>query len=137
MLNYEDVYHFPSAQNYSVLYQLMCEREPRVNISHASVPIWTDHVKYIESKPHKLWFVAYAGKIPVGAMYLTKHDEIGTFVLREHLRKGYATEMTNHMKDITKGTLYANVAPKNIESQLYCEKLGFKLKQFVYELKRS
>ena len=136
MLRFEDVYVYNTIENYSILYQLLCEREPYVNISHSRMPTWSQHVKYLESKPHKSWIVAYDEDLPVGAMYVTKDNEIGTFVLREYMRKGYATQMTDYIKSITTGTLYANVAPLNYDSQKYCEKMGFKLKQLVYEFKR-
>ena len=140
MLRFEDIYANPdkiSDEHLSVRYRLLCERGPNVSISHEHIPPYMKHAEYVKSKPHKLWFVAYENKTPVGAMYLSESNEIGTFVLKEHLREGYATQMTNHMKSITTGKLYANVAPGNVASQKYCEKMGFKLKQFVYEFSRS
>lgn len=136
-VRFEDVYEDNIDEHYSVLYQLLVEREPNVNISHSTVPTWGQHIKYVDGRPHKLWFIVYNDNVPVGAMYLTNKNEIGTFTLKAHLRKGYATQATNHMKELTVGQpLYANVAPFNLASQLYCEKMGFKLMQWTYKFIR-
>ena len=66
------------------LFELLKERDPRANISHKKLPTYASHIKFVDSKPYKKWYIITAydsgKKLKVGSIYLSKNDEIGIFV---------------------------------------------------------
>ena len=39
------------------LFQLLKERESKVNISHRTIPTYNNHVKFVMSKPYAKWYI--------------------------------------------------------------------------------
>ena len=39
------------------LFEFLKDRDSRVNISHKKMPTYASHVKFIESKPYKKWYI--------------------------------------------------------------------------------
>src|SRR5690348_7958873 len=90
-----NVYEHPNADQ--VLYALLRERSTEhdefVNISHRKLPTFTEHVKFMDSRPYRYWYLigADSGK-PVGTCYISKRNEIGIVLFQAQRGKGYGTE---------------------------------------------
>lgn len=119
----------------SFLYDLLKERTPEQSISHRAMPPYDKHVDFIASNPYSVWYVIEAGhKIPVGAVYLTKSDEIGIFVLKAFQKNGFGEQAVRDLMKMHKRKRYlANVNPLNAASQKLFQKMGFNLIQFTFE----
>lgn len=129
------------------LYDLLKERAPEESISHKKMPSYTDHVTFVlDNNYYKYWAlieitqeVTYQKfidiiKIPVGSVYLTNRNEIGIHIKKDYRGKGYGKAAIDNIKSLFKGPFYANVSPKNIESQEFFTKNGFELIQYTYIL---
>lgn len=121
-----------------VLYDLLRERtnKPHVNISHREFPTWESHLSFINSRPYANWYLIEVDEQKVGAVYLTKQDEIGVQVLGMWHGRGIgkqAIEMLMQQHPRTK--YYANINPQNDRSIRLFKSLGFDLLQHVYALR--
>src|SRR5580692_8542980 len=79
------------------LYELLKEREPSQNISHREMPSYEEHIRFVDSYPYREWFVIFDewGNVemgPIGAIYLSKQNEIGIFIAKEYQGKGYGKQ---------------------------------------------
>lgn len=118
----------------SVLYRLLEERTPEVNISHRELPSWDDHCTFVASRPYAAWYLIEVEGQPIGAIYLSRMDEIGVFILRAHQGRGYGRRavlalMERHPRD----RYLANVNPANEHSIAFFRSLGFEHIQNTYE----
>ena len=59
------------------LYELLKNKDPNANISHKTMPNYDKHVEFVISEPYTSWYIIKADKKNVGAIYLSKQDEIG------------------------------------------------------------
>ena len=115
-----------------ILYRLLSEREASVNISHKAMPCWGDHIRFVESKPYEAWY--FIGEA-LGACYLSKQNEIGVFLFKEHQGNGYGRAAIKAIMEKHGWRRYlANVSPDNERSRFMFQGLGFKLCQQTYEL---
>lgn len=128
------------------LYELLRERKPYQNISHSKLPTYTNHCKFIESKPYKHWYIVENSDQGVGSVYITHKDEMGLFIKEEYTNKRYGTwsleEVFKTHPDIK--LFYANIAPTNSGSIAFFSNRGFKyhgktedvhtnkIKQYIY-----
>ena len=69
------------------LFDLLKERNPRVNISHKKMPTYNQHRKFIKSKPYSKWYIILKSKQKIGSIYLSKNDEIGIFLSKNFKEK--------------------------------------------------
>jgi RimJ/RimL family protein N-acetyltransferase len=116
-----------------LLYQLLAERDETVNISHKGMPTFKDHEKFIASHPYEDWCFVCDPE-PVGAVYLTKQNEIGVFIFTGSQGKGYAREAIKALMEKHGPRRYlANINPHNEASRFLFSGLGFKLVQQTYE----
>ena len=46
-----------SKSDHQFLYDLLLERDPKANISHKKMPTFTEHLKFVKSKPYSKWYV--------------------------------------------------------------------------------
>lgn len=128
-------------------YRLLLERPTEANISHKSMPAMENHRRFVQSHPYAAWYVVVANadlvaestlhqsETAVGSIYLTKHDEIGYFILKEYQRRGYAEAAVKTLiaKHGPKRYLL-NIAPGNEPSLAMARKLGGKLIQHTFEI---
>lgn len=127
-----DVYEIDEAPE--VLFRLMEERTPEVNISHRALPDWDTHLAFIASRPYEAWFLIVDDDNPVGAIYLSKTSEIGVFVLNAHRGKGYGkTAIEMLMEKHPRERFLANINPANERSIDFFRSLGFVHIQNTYE----
>jgi RimJ/RimL family protein N-acetyltransferase len=129
-----DVYQGPAG--HAVLWQLLSERTPEVNISHKAMPTWEQHVAFVASKPYQHWYMVDAGEDDfVGAVYLTHQREIGVGILKRYQGRQYGPMAVRLLMERHPGRFLANVSPRNFRSQELFREMGFQILQFTYELK--
>lgn len=118
------------------LYNLLKERDPRVNISHRMMPTFNEHVKFVLSKPYSNWYVIKYGQKKVGSCYITHLlNEISIHIKKEMQGKNIQQEVLEIiMKKNPKQRYIANVNPSNKKAIRFFKNNGFKLIQYTYEL---
>lgn len=117
-----------------VLYELLGERSKNESISHKEMPDYSDHEQFVLNKPYKAWYFILDGRSIVGAVYLSKQNEIGVHIFKSYRRAGYAKDAIKQLMDEHEGPFYANVNPNNRKSRELFKKLGGELIQVTYEL---
>ena len=116
------------------LFDLLKERDLRVNISHKKMPTYNEHTKFIKSKPYSKWYIILKSKQKIGSIYLSKNDEIGIFLSKKFQGKNVGNFVLNElMKKNPRKRFLANVNPKNKKSMEFFKKNGFKLIQYTFE----
>lgn len=120
------------------LFELLQERDSRVNISHNKMPTYEKHVKFVISKPYSKWYVIKSGKHNFGSIYLTKNNEIGIFIKKDVQKKGVGKKAMQLLMELNPRSRYlANVSPRNLRSIQFFKKNGFRLVQYTYELTKD
>jgi RimJ/RimL family protein N-acetyltransferase len=131
-VNLVDVYGAPEAPK--LLYRLMEERTPEVDISHQELPDWESHLAFVASHPYDAWYLIEAEDALVGAIYLSKMSEIGAFVFAAHRGHGYGKRAIEQlMKKHPREHFLANINPANANSIEFFRSLGFHHIQNTYE----
>jgi len=116
------------------LFDLLKERDPRVNISHKKMPTYSQHTKFIKSKPYSKWYIILKSKQKIGSIYLSKNDEIGIFLSKKFQGKNVGNFVLNElMKKNPRKRFLANVNPKNKKSISFFKNNNFKLIQYTFE----
>ena len=116
------------------LFDLLKERDPRVNISHKKMPTYSQHTKFIKSKPYSKWYIILKSKQKIGSIYLSKNDEIGIFLSKKFQGKNVGNFALNElMKKNPRKRFLANVNPKNKKSISFFKNNNFKLIQYTFE----
>ena len=116
------------------LFDLLKERDPRVNISHRKMPTYSQHTKFIKSKLYSKWYIILKSKQKIGSIYLSKNDEIGIFLSKKFQGKNVGNSALNElMKKNPRKRFLANVNPKNKKSISFFKNNNFKLIQYTFE----
>lgn len=128
-----------------LLYEILQERtgDAAINISHAGMPCFAEHRKFVASDPYRCWyFGVLKDKTIVGAIYLTLQNEIGIQVREEHRGQGYGKEMLGRLlaehqplpavPGVRPGRFVANINPANATSIKLFTGLGARLIQHTY-----
>ena len=116
------------------LFDLLKERDPRVNISHRKMPTYSQHTKFIKSKPYSKWYIILKSKQKIGSIYLSKNDEIGIFVSKKFQGKNIGNyALSELIKKNPRKRFLANVNPKNKKSISFFKNNNFKLIQYTFE----
>ena len=102
------------------LYELLKQREGRVNISHRSIPTLTEHRDYIENHSYQSWDIILVDNNKVGNIYLTQRDEIGIFLDKKFQGRGYGSQalkqfMKKNGKKLKGKKLFIPMPDKTIE----------------------
>ncbi len=129
------------------LFDLLKERDARANISHKKMPSYNSHIRFIKSKPYKVWYIIYMKldhklrydwKEKVGSIYLSKNDEIGIFISKKFQGKNIGKYALNDLmaKDTRTKRYLANVNPKNKKSIQFFKNNKFKLIQYTFEFNK-
>jgi RimJ/RimL family protein N-acetyltransferase len=123
--------------DFRFLFNLLKQRDKKANISHKKMPTYSEHVKFLKSKPYSKWYIIQKSKIKIGSIYLSKNDEIGIFINERFHREGLATKALELLMSKNPRSKYlANVNPKNLHSVKFFKKNNFKLIQHTYELEK-
>ena len=124
-----------SKSDYRFLYDLLMERDTRVNISHKKMPTYNQHVLFVSSKPYSKWYVILYGDTRACSIYLTTQNEVGIFIKKSFQNKQIGNiALRKLIKKNPKKRYLANVNPKNKKSISFFKKNGFKLIQYTFEL---
>lgn len=116
------------------LWRLLNERTPDQSISHNAMPMWGDHIDFVNSIPYLSWYFVTLDGIALGAIYLTHQREIGIGIFTEHQGHGYAKEAIAELMRLHPGPFLANVNPQNEASIKIFAKFGFVHIQNTYRL---
>ena len=117
------------------LYNLLKERDSNVNISHKKMPTYSEHIKFVASKPYFRWYIIEYNNKKSGSIYLSKNNEIGIFVKKSFRgNKIGENAMKLLIQKYPKSRYLANVNPKNKKSIKFFKKFKFKLIQHTFEL---
>jgi len=57
------------------LFDLLKDRDHRINISHKKIPTYEEHIKFIKSKPYSKWYIIFKSKQKIGSIYLSKNNK--------------------------------------------------------------
>lgn len=117
------------------LFEILEEREDKVNISHRKMPTFEQHKKFVASKPYSKWYVILQGIEKVGSIYFSKQNEIGIFLKKGSHHTGIGSvALKLIMEKNPKKRYLANVNPKNKKSIEFFKKNDFNILQHTYEL---
>jgi RimJ/RimL family protein N-acetyltransferase len=125
------------------LYASLARRERSVNISHKKMPSYVDHYTFVRNSGDKYldWQVMLLGRNYIGHYYITKNNEVGIFIEKEHRGKGFGKFALDQIelfaKDNNIKTIFANVAVHNNISQDFFLHHKFILIQLTYSLTYS
>ena len=120
------------------LYELLKQREGRINISHNSLLTWEEHLDYIKNHLYKSWDVIWVENNKVGNIYLTQRDEIGIFLDKKFQGRGYGSQaLKQFMKKNGKKRYLVNINPTNYKSIQFFGKHGFIHIQNTYHKKTN
>ena len=126
-----------SKSDYRFLYDLLMERDTRVNISHKKMPTYNQHVSFVSAKPYSKWYVILYGVNKAGSIYLTSQNEIGIFIKKSFQNKQIGNIALNKLiQKNPKKRYLANVNPQNKKSMRFFKNNGFKLTQYTFELSK-
>jgi RimJ/RimL family protein N-acetyltransferase len=118
----------------SLLYQMLRVRPPEASISHRELPSFQQHRRFVRSMPYSAWYLIKVGNDFIGAIYLTRADEIGIFVFADYQGMGHAPEAIRLLlRKHPRARYLANVNPANGKSIRLFRRLGFTLLQHTYE----
>ena len=127
-----------SKSDYRFLYNLLMERETRVNISHKKMPTYNQHVSFVSAKPYSKWYVILYGASKAGSIYLTSQNEIGIFIKKSFQNKRIENIVLHKLiQKNPKKRYLANVNPQNKKSMRFFKNNGFKLIQYTFELSKT
>ena len=117
------------------LYDLLKNKDPNANISHKKMPSYDEHVEFVMSKPYTNWYIIEYDKKNVGAIYLSKQDEIGISVNNDYEYDQIAKHALKLLMKLNQRKRYlANTSPKDVRSQEFLLKNGFTGLEYVYEM---
>ncbi len=96
---------------------------------------WEKHVQYLDAKPYPYFYIIMDGDKMIGNIYLSKLDEVGIFVKKEHKGSGAGSEALKLLLVNHKGKrILANINPENYRSIDFFTGKGFKHIQNTYQL---
>lgn len=126
------------------LFDLLAERREQESISHKRMPQFVQHQAFVRSRPYREWWLVMDGIVPVGAVYLTKGNEIGISIKREYQGRGYGPEAVRQILSMfdplqprpsqRSEKFIAHVNPANVRSRKMFEHLGAQPLMVTYEL---
>jgi len=124
-----------SEKDNKFLYNLLKERDSNVSISHKKMPTYSEHIKFVASKPYFRWYIIEYDNKKAGSIYLSKNNEIGVFVKKSFRgNKIGENAMRLLIQKYPKSKYFANINPKNKKSIKFFKKFKFKLIQNTFEL---
>ena len=120
------------------LYELLKNKDPNSNISHKKMPSYDEHLKFVSSTPYTNWYVIEYDEKNVGAIYLSKRDEIGISIGSNYEYEQIAKTAIKLLMELNPRKRYlVNVSPKDIVAQEFLLKNGFSGLEYVYEMKNN
>ena len=117
------------------LYDLLKNKDSNANISHKKMPSYDEHVEFVMSKPYTNWYIIEYEKKNVGAIYLSKQDEIGISISNDYEYDQIVKPALKLLMKLNQRKRYlANTSPKDVRSQEFLLKNGFTGLEYVFEM---
>lgn len=126
----------------TILYELLLEADADINISNHEPPSWEEHLAFVKENPYRNWWLMKAENRYIGALYLTRNNEVGIRIFKAEQGKGYGFQAIKSImqvylplpgiKSVRSDKWLANINPNNEPSIRMFEKLGFKHIQNTY-----
>ena len=121
--------------DYRFLFELLQERRKKENISHKKMPSFSQHQKFVSSKPYSKWYIIYNNQNKLGAIYLSKQDEIGIHIKKEVSSEKLRLRALKILIEKNPRKRYlANVNPRYTYLTKFYKKHNFHLIQHTFEL---
>ena len=122
-----------------ILYDLLAERTPEQSISHREMPSVEEHLAFVALAPYDAWYLIECtvnGQLEiVGSIYLTRANEIGIFIFRQHQGVGFGLLAVPLLMEMHGKRRYvANISPQNDASLRMFDMLGFRTIQHTLAL---
>lgn len=116
-----------------LLYKLLEQRKPYQNISHKQMPKWEEHCTFVRNQPYKHWYLIKYQRRTVGAVYISRADEIGIFLLDEYQHRGIGKEVLQNLYVYHQEIeyFYANIAPFNTASLAFFLNRQYQYKDYM------
>jgi GNAT superfamily N-acetyltransferase len=117
-----------STADLAFLYAVLSRRldEPDTNISHASLPPYDEHCKFVRGRPYLGHYVLSEKGLNVGVAYMTKGHEIGLWVAPEHRREGIGAWALRAIMRVHRNDHWlANINAENSRSCDFFARNGF------------
>ena len=122
------------------LYKLLKKR--KYNISHKSIPIKSEHNKFVASHPYRAWYIIKINTQCIGSVYILKNNCIGIDILNDDYKIlplvfNFVFEQHKPLKEIKSErppNFYINVSPKNKKMKSQLDQIGAKKIQITYAL---
>ena len=123
----------------SVLYELLKKRNH--GISHSSMPSFSQHRKFVKSKPYRAWYIVVCSEIPVGTFYLSNENVVGINIKDDLIRDLLPNVMSyilkkykplQEIKSVRAARFICNIPPKNIILRDTFDQLNQELLQLTY-----
>jgi RimJ/RimL family protein N-acetyltransferase len=75
------------------LYELLQQREH--NVSHCKVPTFSDHSRFVKSKPYRGWFLVYNASHCIGSVYIKNDNSIALNLKQSNV--DFVAQCINHI----------------------------------------
>jgi RimJ/RimL family protein N-acetyltransferase len=102
------------------------------------------HLKFVRSRPYRSWWLIRSREqglingIVFGACYVSKQNEIGIQIFKQHQGKGVAKTALELLLEMHRGErLLANISPRNDVSAKLFRSFGFRMVQYTYSLEQA
>jgi len=125
-----------------ILFELLKKR--KTNISHKSLPAYTEHRDFVINHPYRVWYLIKAGNEFLGNAYILKNNCVGITVIKnskvitplviEKLLKKH--KPLKAIKSVRAAEFDFNASPKNEEYIAILKKMGARLAQVTFVFDR-
>jgi len=121
--------------DYRFLFELLQERRKKEIISHKKMPTFSQHQKFVSSKPYSKWYIIFYNQNKLGSIYLSKQDEIGIHIKKEISSEKIKLRALKILIEKNPRKRYlANINPRNTNMTKFYKKHNFHLIQHTFEL---
>ena len=124
----------------AILYKLLKMRSHNHNISNVNFPTYEEHELFVFSNPYRVWYLIEYGRNCVGSLYLLKSNDVGIFLLPQHLH--YFAPAIKYLlskykplpliKSVRAPFFSINISPDNKDLKRAIENFGGKIMQQTY-----
>jgi hypothetical protein len=108
-------------EHIKTLYEILKKRA--INISHRSVPSYSEHIKFVLNHPYRIWYLISLNNEFIGNAYIMKNNCVGIAIIKNiNLAIPAVINIISRrhkplkpIKSIRPGSFFYNVSPDNLE----------------------
>lgn len=108
------------------LYLLLAERKVSESISHKRHPSFSEHYKFVQSKPYLGWYLIKDDNELLGTCYITHYREVGIWLMPTAKGKGAGKAAISQLLSMYPGRVFTNTAIHNGGAKAFYERMGFR-----------